>query len=119
MLGRSPNTTPSLYHSAVFDVMAYDWRWFTRVCLVEGQDGSGRVPSPVRCVDHALPCLLVISILLHYLLHPDTKPSSCDAMVIIVLQEIPHHNIHSCSNACNWTSCDKMPSMATFLAVLS
>ena len=40
MLGHGPNTTPPLCHLVAFDMMAYDGRWFARVCLIDGKDGS-------------------------------------------------------------------------------
>ena len=104
---------------AVLDIMAYDGRWFVRMCLIDGRDGLGRVPCPGCRVNHAFPCLLVITVLLCYLLHLHTKLNSRDVMVIIVPEKVSHCDIRSLSNVHNWTSHDEMPCAATLLAVLS
>ena len=99
--------------------MAYDGRWFARVHLINGGDGSNGVSCPGCSVDHCIPLHLVIPVLFRYLLHPDAKPNSHETMVVVLVDIIPRHDIRSHSNAHNWTSRNEMPHAAAFPAVSS
>ena len=101
VLGRGPNTTPSLCQPATFDAVAYNRGRFARVCFVNGGNGSNWVSCPECRIDHALPSLLVIAVLFRYLFHANTQPSSRDPMVIILPYPVPCRDIRSRSDARN------------------
>ena len=84
VLGCSPNTTLSLYESLPLNARHDSEGWLMLVHLVDDQDGIDQVSDLIGHIDHVLPLLLVITVLLYYLIHPQTKLVSCSIMCIIV-----------------------------------
>ena len=117
VLGHGSNTTPSLCHLVAFEAMAYDGRWFARVCLINGGDGSDWVSRPECCVKHPFSCLLMITIFFGYLLHLNMELVSHVTMVIALAHLVSRRDVRVRSNAHNWTSHNEMPCVAAFPAV--